>query len=263
MNIVAHEDDDLLFMNPDLYHNIKQGYCIRTIYLTAGDNGLDKFYWLKREQGAQAAYDSMLTSKQIWISRIVKLRDTGAYATVSNPRSNPKVSLIFLHLPDGNIHGQGFGSSNFANLQRLENGGIDRLHSIDGNSSYSSDELTSALSEFMARYLPTEINTQSGINGSTTTDHSDHMAAGRFARKAYDKFEREQFGNKVTIPFNFYTGYPIREQSQNVNGQDLTEKISIFLEYAAFDDSVCHSFADCQANQAYGAYLPRQYRSDH
>ena len=43
MQIVAHEDDDLLFMNPDLEHAIDAGSCVRTIYVTAGDAGTHTF----------------------------------------------------------------------------------------------------------------------------------------------------------------------------------------------------------------------------
>ena len=32
LNIVAHQDDDLLFLSPDLLHNIQAGRCVRTVY---------------------------------------------------------------------------------------------------------------------------------------------------------------------------------------------------------------------------------------
>jgi hypothetical protein len=72
MNIVAHEDDDLLFMNPDLLHDISAGHCIRTIYITAGDAGSGQLYWLSRQQGSEAAYSSMIGSHDIWIERIIE-----------------------------------------------------------------------------------------------------------------------------------------------------------------------------------------------
>src|SRR5579862_2763584 len=46
LNIVAHQDDDLLFMNPDTQKDINEGHCIRTIYITAGDSGAGSYYWL-------------------------------------------------------------------------------------------------------------------------------------------------------------------------------------------------------------------------
>src|SRR5262245_7566617 len=49
MAFVAHEDDDLLFLSPDILHAIQAGdTCVRTVYLTAGDAGNDESYWSGR-----------------------------------------------------------------------------------------------------------------------------------------------------------------------------------------------------------------------
>src|SRR5205085_11614279 len=37
MNIVAHQDDDLLFLSPDLLHDVQSARCVRTVFVTAGD----------------------------------------------------------------------------------------------------------------------------------------------------------------------------------------------------------------------------------
>ena len=59
----AHQDDDILFMNPDLSADIAERRCIRTVYITAGDSGAGEGYWHSREQGAKAAYAQMYGSK--------------------------------------------------------------------------------------------------------------------------------------------------------------------------------------------------------
>src|SRR4051812_26882424 len=41
VNVVAHEDDDILFMNPDLVGGIRAGAPTTTIFLTAGENAFD------------------------------------------------------------------------------------------------------------------------------------------------------------------------------------------------------------------------------
>lgn len=56
LNVVAHEDDDLLFLSPDLLHNIQAGRCVRTVFVTAGDSGAGAGYWQGREAGSKAAY---------------------------------------------------------------------------------------------------------------------------------------------------------------------------------------------------------------
>jgi LmbE family N-acetylglucosaminyl deacetylase len=261
MNIVAHQDDDLLFMNPDLLHDIKDGHCVRTIYVTAGDAGAGQFYWLSRQQGSEAAYSEMLGSPgDIWIDRIVKLGDN-KFITVANPRGNSKISLIFVHLPDGNPKGTGFPADHFQSLARLDSGVISSVDSVDGQSAYNSTGLATALTVLMHTYQPAEIRTQADDPGHRFPDHSDHMAVSRFVKRAYTDYENQQFEGRLTVPIKFYMGYPIHELPQNVTGDDLLEKEAAFFEYAGFDGGVCHSVAQCSKNPAYGAYLPRQYQS--
>src|SRR5258705_13224217 len=59
MYIAAHEDDTLLFQSPSILQDIQSGRCVRTVFLTAGDAGLDQSYWEAREEGAEAAYAQM------------------------------------------------------------------------------------------------------------------------------------------------------------------------------------------------------------
>lgn len=41
MTIVAHTDDDLLFMNPDIATSIAEGNVATTVFVTAGDAGVE------------------------------------------------------------------------------------------------------------------------------------------------------------------------------------------------------------------------------
>ncbi|MDB5183024.1 MAG: hypothetical protein JWO47_808 [Candidatus Saccharibacteria bacterium] len=258
LNVVAHQDDDLLFMNPDTQADITAGHCVRTVYITAGDAGYNQFYWLGREQGSEAAYSKMIGSDAIWIQRIIQI-GINQYVTIANPKGNTKVSLIFMHLPDGNIGGSGFGASNHESLQKLFNGQISSIEAIYGGSSYSSDDLTAALVELMHFYQPADIRTLATYESKAYTDHSDHMTVSRFTTRAYDQYELNQYNNSVIIPLKHYIGYPIHAFPENVSGDDLGTKTAIFLSYAKHDGSVCQSVEQCAANPAYGFYLRRQY----
>jgi LmbE family N-acetylglucosaminyl deacetylase len=259
MNIVAHQDDDLLFMSPDLISEINAGHCVRTIYVTAGDAGNSSFYWLGREQGSEAAYTQMTGTKDLWVQRIVKLSDH-QYATVAKPRGNPRATLIFLRLPDGNIKGQGFSAKHNESLARLEAGRVSALHSVDGQSTYTPDELTEAFVTFMYLFKPTEIRTQANFVSGQYPDHSDHMAVGRFVKKAYVQYENRQFENRVTIPLKFYIGYPVHDRPVNLSGGDLEAKQLAFFAYSLYDESVCQNTVICK-HTAYDAYLHRQYQN--
>jgi LmbE family N-acetylglucosaminyl deacetylase len=258
MNIVAHQDDDLLFMNPDIIHDIKAGRCVRTIYITAGDAGSGEYYWLRREQGSEAAYSQMSGASTVWVQRIVKLSNN-SYITVANPRGDTTISLIFMHLPDGNINGNGFATSGHESLQRLESGSISLMHTVDNQSVYSSSQLIAALTDLLYTYNPTDIRTQASAVSKQYPDHSDHMAVGRYVRNAYAQYEKKQFDNQITIPLSFYIGYPVHGMPANVPDGDLQAKEAVFLAYAKFDNSVCQSPQQCEQTPTYSSYLKRQY----
>ncbi len=259
MTVVAHQDDDLLFTNPDLLHDIEAGNCVRTVFLTAGDSGYNKFYWLNRQLGSEAAYSNMLGINDVWVQRTVKL-DTGEYITVASPRSNSKVSLIFFNLPDGDIHGGGFPSSHFESLAKLRDGKISTIHAVDGESSYTSSQLTSALSSLMNVYKPAEIHTQADVPSAQYPDHSDHIAAGNFTVTAAKEYDQVQFASDVSTPVKRYIGYPIHGYPANVSGADLQKKEAAFFAYSRFDGGVCHSAIECSNTATYNSYLARQYQ---
>lgn len=259
INVVAHQDDDLLFINPDVITHIKQGYCVRTIYLTAGDAGNTGFYYSSREQGAQAAYDKMLNQKSIWESKIVRLNDS-QYVTISSPKNNSKISLIFMHLPDGNMEGQGFKATGSASLAKFNSGSVKRIYSLDKQSNYSKAELNNALVKLFWLYQPSEFNTQSTYRGTKYKDHSDHMAVGAIVTQAAKQYNEQQYRGAVRIPVNYYQGYPIHDSGVNLRNNDIDEKLGIFLEYTKFDKATCQSEQKCLNDQAYGAYVRRNYQ---
>ncbi len=260
MDIVAHQDDDLLFMSPDLLRSVKAGNCVRTIYITAGDGGNNFSYWQSREQGSEAAYSSMLGKDYTWEQRIIKLANN-RFVTIASPLGNTKISLIFMRLPDGNLRGEGFRASNHESLAHLANGSIKQMHSVDGQSSYTSRELTKTLSSLIRTFKPTEIRTQSSFSGSEFPDHSDHKTVSYFAKRAHDRYAAEQARSNISVPIKFYMGYPIHSLAENITSDELAAKEAAFLAYSKFDGGVCSSVQDCNRTPTYGSYLSRQYES--
>ena len=259
LNVVAHQDDDLLFINPDLQRDISAGKCVTSIYMTAGDAGNNQFYWLGREQGTQAAYSFMTTENDdLWISRIVKLAEN-EYVTIASPKTNNKISLIFVHLPDGSPTGIGFKSSKNQSLLKLTSNKIPLLNTVDGQSVYTLNQLTNVISTLMNYYKPTVIRSQSQIlkfTGNPYKDHSDHINTGEMAAQAF-----LQYANQKSTPFYAYIGYPIYASPPNLTDVEIIQKEATFLQYGAHDDAVCHTHEDCvNSKQSYGAYLTRMYK---
>jgi LmbE family N-acetylglucosaminyl deacetylase len=254
LQIAAHEDDDLLFMNPDLQHSIQNGDCVRTVYLTAGDAGSSKFYWLNRERGSQAAYSVLTGLADSWTDTGVKIGDH-RFANTATIENDSRFTLLFLHLPDGQPDGQGFPSSQFESLAKLVSGEQTVIHSVDDQSTFSKTELLQALQQIMAVYKPDEVRTLLPYNHSMAfSDHSDHMTTGALATQAFEKYQRANSAAKLV----YYTGYPIQEQPANVEGDDLALKEQAFFMYAQFDNAVCGSMDVC-VSRDYGEYLQRQY----
>jgi len=258
MNIVAHQDDDILFMNPDVLHDLQAGNCVRTVYLTAGDSGFGKFYWLSRQLGSEAAYSRMLGIPDTWDQQTLTL-GAGEYVTIATPRTNIHVSLIFLNLPDGGLTGEGFPDSGHDSLQKLRSGTIASIHAVDGQSSYTSGQLTTALTMLMNTYQPAVIRTQASDTSERYPDHSDHITTGWFASKAVEQYDLQHFGGAVSVPLTYYLGYPVRDHEQNVSGDDLARKEDACFAYAHYDGGVCSSVERCSHVPTYDAYLSRQY----
>jgi LmbE family N-acetylglucosaminyl deacetylase len=262
IQIIAHQDDDLLFMNPDLLHDIKDGNCVRTVYLTAGDSGADSHYWLGRESGAEDAYSSMLGVDSVWEERLIRLK-SGQLVTIASPRSNAKISLIFMRLPDGNVRGGGFNSQHFSSITKLQSGIINSLKTTDNESSYTLDELQKALVSLLIHYGPSSIRTQSSHEVvSPNPDHSDHITASKLAKKAYANYELLEYQNTTMIPFTSYVGYPIKDREKNVFGVDLVEKLKAFKAYAKNDNAVCTPVQSCWQKSNYSLFMSRQYHAD-
>jgi LmbE family N-acetylglucosaminyl deacetylase len=257
LTVVAHQDDDLLFMNPDHLREARNGDCLRTVYLTAGDAGSGSSYWLGREKGAEAAYDAMAShGPSLWIERYVKI-NAHEYIRMASPRGNARLTLVFVRLPDGGVTGDGFSRTRFQSLARLESGAIPAMTSVDRQSSYAKDDLANLLVNLMLYYKPGQIDTQTPVNESDVhPDHSDHMAAGRFTEAAYSIYSQGEPSRD--IPVQFYTGYPVDQLPRNVTGQDLADKSAAYYAYAVHDNRVCQMEVNCTSSP-YSQWLEREY----
>lgn len=257
LTTIAHQDDDLLFMNPDLLHALRAGDCLRTVYVTAGDAGNGELYWLEREKGAQKAYDYMgRLDKSVWTQQIIRL-SVQQYITIASPQDNPNVSLISMRLPDGNPNGSGFEQTRLESLAKLYTGSIDNMSSVDKQSVYRKDDVTSAITKLMDFYQPDEIHTQAPeIVSDGPRDHSDHTAVGRFTQTAY---QQRQAQTDTPGLIKYYLGYSVQNLAPNVVGQDYEDKAQAFFAYSLHDGGGCRTSHDCDNRSVYGSYLRRQY----
>lgn len=259
MNIVAHQDDDLLFINPEILHYIRDGDCVRSVYLTAGDSGHGDYYWLSREKGSEAAYSMMLGTNTIWVERTVQLANR-QFMKVASPKDNTSVSLIFLRLPDGSPTGGGFPDSHFESLQKLRYKNINSITSVTGFSTFKADDLINILETIMITYQPNRINTQAQDEAGKPKDHSDHISTSYFTKIAYHNYLHDRYGDQSNVPIFFYEGYPQQSRPQNVFGADLADSTKVFQAYSSYDHGVClKNSLTCKLAPVYVRYLARDY----
>jgi LmbE family N-acetylglucosaminyl deacetylase len=178
--------------------------------------------------------------------------------TVATPLDNPRVSLVFFRLPDGNLHGEGFGQNGGESLSGLYARNFESLQSVDGQSAYSGASLTNMLAGLLNAYQPTLVRTQSSTYSNSYEDHSDHQITGKFTTDAFNLYVKQ---TRQKSKIAYYIGYPVRDRKINLSKADIAEKSAAFLAYAKYDPSVCTSVAICYQTPTYNAYLHRQYQA--
>lgn len=230
LQMVAHPDDDLLFMNPDIIREVERGACVRTVYLTTGDANRDASYWLLREEGIRAAYATMAGADDAWAMGTLTVE--GRELQLATLEDAPGISLVFMHLPDGNRRGTGNAIHGHQSLMRLWLGEIETIDAVDGTQSYTSAELRRTLTGIIDDFHTDTLRAQDWTIDFRTGDNADHTAAARYVRAAaaHASSTHELMG---------YAGYPSWTQPANVNGRDLGLKADAIMAYAEHDPKMC------------------------
>jgi LmbE family N-acetylglucosaminyl deacetylase len=261
MNIVAHQDDDLIFQNPDLLEAIAAGDCVRTVYVTAGDAGLGEPYWREREEGARAAYAVMAGVANSWTkSEATVAGHTLHLATLTG---KPTVSQVYLRLPNGGSSGAGYAATGFKSLPKLWRSKnpepasltpITELSALDGSATYNYEGLLGTLEALIAEFEPEVISTQNFTVEFGTGDHADHITVAKLTRIAANAWT-------TTHVLRSYMDYETKNSPINVFEPQLAKKLSAYYAYATHDSNeACASQAKCEEPfySDYWAWLHRQ-----
>ena len=246
---VAHEDDSILFLSPDMTKDIASGRCVETIFLTAGDDGLNSTYWTSREKGVEAAYAEIAGVANQWT-----VGDAGI-AGHPIPRltlvGKPTVTLAFMRLPDGNVDGSGFPSTGNVSLQGLWQGTISSLTTVDSSSSYTKTDLINTLSTLIQAAGADKVLTQDFTGVYKDGDHSDHHSTGYFTQAA---------GELDPTPHTLvgYVDYGTASMAANLSDTDTAAKQAAWFAYAPFDMEACQTPTAC-AGTEYALWWAREY----
>ncbi|MEX3954798.1 hypothetical protein [Trinickia sp. EG282A] len=103
VTVVAHLDDDLLFVNPGITDRLRAGWCIVTVHLIGGANNASFGYVLTRERGVRQAYARMAGVPDQWTESTVWIAGEPVHRMVLN--AAPHIVLLEVRLPGGQVRG--------------------------------------------------------------------------------------------------------------------------------------------------------------
>ncbi|MFD0403047.1 PIG-L family deacetylase [Kitasatospora sp. NPDC127121] len=247
LQVVAHEDDDILFMNPDLSNALANGTPSVTVFVTAGnatgdpcatscwDTAGEPLRTWNRQMGAVNAYSRMTgvgdtdpATDEVghWTAEAwtVAGKQVERYVLKGRP-----VHLIFL-----NLHDAGLGA--------VLAGGTDTTvvpvgSPLSGPSTYTAADVVEVLRQIMVTYQPTVLRAQDELPDSRYSgDHSDHVSAAKFAGQA-----ALLYGGPL-IQVN-YRDYNISDSPVNLDPATTGAKGVFVSEYASHDHSGNYSDA--------------------
>ena len=263
MSIVAHVDDDLLFMNPDIQASIDAGNGHTAVFLVGYDNQLSgeagQQAWMDREMGMKLAYSNMTGSTQ-WVDSVATFSDgTNSFdIATSYLEDQPDVRLYFLRINDGNIDGRGFANGNYQSLMKLWEGQIDEIGTVDGSNSFTAEQLTGILAAIMERHQPEVILRQDHETEYVAQDHSGHTHASLFTDRAQELYDTPH--ETVSV-----IGYATAEMPENLTAEEAAETYQTVYEHARFDPTVRSHF-DADGNPVvrplYVEWTQRHYHTD-
>ncbi|MEU6658440.1 PIG-L family deacetylase [Streptomyces sp. NPDC046821] len=264
LQIVAHPDDDLYFMNPATFQGIKAGTPTTTVYLTAGDaNGRNPRPWhpdesvpdhaayaKARQNGIRAAYAAMTLGDRTAPWKPATLTTaSGALAEVYQLVDAPWVTLVFFNIrqhgtPEGpphSLHALWHGEAEQVATLVPAGGLVQELYG------YTRQGLRASLAQMLDVFRPTLIRTldpdpdrlvhdkkfPQRHDFKNLSDHSDHTAAALFAWAALDHYQGPEGGAPFTV--EAFRGYYNERWPHNLSPQAVSLKEFFLNVYGAAD----------------------------
>jgi LmbE family N-acetylglucosaminyl deacetylase len=244
VTVVAHLDDDLLFVDPAISERLDAGWCITTVHLIGGANGADFAYVLTRERASRLAYARMAGVPDEWIESNLTLGSKLVHQMVL--KAKPQVRLLELRLPGGAVRGGrvplGLLWEQHATLSTypMNADGTVRMK-------YDRDALSATLKPILAQ--ATQIYT---LNPDTVPfiEHPDHIFAARITRHVAQTLGK-------SVPIVYHVTYPTGGWPANLPSAEVQRKRDIVASYFSIDGSESsHVFGEFQWD---GNWIARRY----
>ncbi|MFD6279129.1 PIG-L family deacetylase [Streptomyces sp. NPDC060209] len=278
MQILAHPDDDLYFMNPDTRRALDAGTPLVCVYLTAGEaDGVNKIpgrarpaadkaaYSSARHQGLRQAYATLLGLEKFtpWEISVAELGDGHRAEVNTLAAGGRRVELIFLNTAMHTTR-QRLGLPSLWQDRRLALRTVVADDSpVRRAGSYTYDGLLDVLVGLMRDYRPTVVHTldpDPDVQHSTEavrrkdseqhgySDHADHTAAACFSWAAMIRWTAGATAAGGEVPgfgVTAYRGYYNRHWPKNLPSDVLEEKAAHLVPYGGSPDWDCGNPSGC------------------
>ena len=278
MQVAAHPDDDLYFMNPDTQRLLDAGVPLVSVYVTAGEHTGKN--WIKgmpetppdkaayssaRHQGLRQAYADALGADTFtpWQKRVATLAGGRRAEVDTLVHDGRRVELVFLNLP---MH----TSRRYMALPALwQDRALElRTHLSAGSpvtraDGYDHTGLIEVLAGLLAEYRPTVVHTLDPdpdiqISDEATrkrdseqpgySDHGDHTAVASFTWAALLRRVADATADGGPVPAfstTAFRGYYNRHWPKNLPPRVLAEKTAHLVPYGGDPSWECGNPSGC------------------
>ncbi|MFK8907870.1 PIG-L family deacetylase [Streptomyces sp. YS-3] len=279
LQILAHPDDDLYFMNPHTAHALRDGIPVVSVYITAGESagfnraqGLPRpapdkaAYSAARHQGLRQAYAEILGVDRFtrW-QRSVWVLDGGVEAE-ENALVHAGREARLIHLNIAMLSRDGVGWTRLPALWKKPGASMHTLiapgSAVSRVSTYRHETLVDALVQVMERFKPTLMHTldpdpdlqvhdaahPQDDDQPGHSDHRDHTPAALFAWKAMGHWATTvaaRTGRTPQFAARAFRGYYHQRWPPNLPPEILREKGRILDAYGGAPDWACGDPSGC------------------
>ncbi|MFG2716758.1 PIG-L family deacetylase [Streptomyces sp. NPDC048416] len=281
LHVIAHADDSIYFMNPDLEQSIRSGALSVTVCMTSGESDgrnlpgkspqfktarTDRPGFARaRINGLRAANALMATGddNSPWTVEPVELLP-GFRSELHYLQAAPHVQLIYMGLCEARY----VSVPRPVSMRGLWLGAIKELPTLPGTGStvgmpraYTRDQIIDALAAVIARVDPTVIRTLDPtpmhapretvammsaptiLRGLSYLDHQDHTSSARFMQAAMERYWGA--GTRRAASVSNYVGYPTNYTPPSLDAATTRRTSQLLNAYGWVDHRDCGDPAGC------------------
>ncbi len=244
--VIAHFDDDMIFMQPELLHAIEAG-SLTTVYVTSGDLIHGNARAEHTFEAARVAYAAAAAASD-WDCGYVQVGESPVHHC---RLQDAQISLIGLDIPDGGTEGE--ETNSLLHLVERTVSSLPIMGAVGGRATAAT--ITDTVAALISTTAPDEIHALD-LAASHGRDHSSHLLSSSFAL-----WGAAQAGYPGAM--RFHRGYNVDSEPVTLSQDDY----DLVVPMLAYFEACYYGCAPCGSpcttlNEAHEIWMHRQYSSD-